>query len=147
MARLEWSLHTAHHAENATALDPAELAQCAPQLFDDAQLSLHPACRLIASDWAVVQLWQTHQADTDIAFPVEIAQPNYGLIVRPRWGATMLPLTRGGHAALSALLQGMSVGAALDAALAADPEFDFGASLQQWLAHGVFVAIQLPITT
>jgi len=40
LATLEWALHRAHYAENATALDPAELAQWSPQLLDDAYLTL-----------------------------------------------------------------------------------------------------------
>lgn len=146
MAKLEWALHIAHYADNAAPLNPAELAQLSPELLDGAYLSFHPACRLIASDWAVVQLWQAHQADTEVAFPGEIAQRNYGVVARPHWRTTVLPLTPSGYAALSALQQGQSLGAALDAALEADPEFDFGSCLQQWLAHGVFVAIQLPAT-
>lgn len=149
MAKLEWALHTAYYAENATALDPAELAQWSPQLLDDAHLTLHPACRLIASDWAVVQLWQAHQteggaAPVEVVFPTEIAQSNFGLIVRPHWKATVLPLTQSAYAALFALQQGLSLGAALDAALEVDAQFDFGACLQQWFAHEVFVAIALP---
>jgi hypothetical protein len=151
MAKLEWALHCAHYAENATALHPAELAQWSPQLLDEAHLTFHPACRLIASDWAVVQLWHAHQADSaaavaEAAFPPEIAQSSFGLIARPHWKATVLPLTQSAYAALSALQQGLSVGAALDAALEVDAKFDLGAGLQQWLAHGIFVAIQLPTT-
>lgn len=146
MARLEWALHTAHYADNAVSLNPAELAQWPPERLDGASLFFHPACRLIASEWAVVQLWQAHQADTEIAFPSEIAQPNYGLVARPHWKTTVLPLTASGFAALSALRQGQSLGAALDAALESDPAFDFASCLQQWLAHGIFVAIQPPTT-
>jgi len=99
---------------------------------------------LIASDWAVVQVWQAHQAESGVPFPTEVAQSNFGLIVRPRWKATVLPLTRSAYVALSALRQGTSFGAALDAALEVDAQFDLAACLQQWIAHGIFVAIALP---
>ncbi|HCN88302.1 MAG TPA: DUF2063 domain-containing protein [Oxalobacteraceae bacterium] len=144
MARLEWALHTAHYADNAPALDPAELAQWSPQVLDGAHLLFHPACRLLASEWAVVELWQAHQADSEVAFPAEIARPDYGLVTRPHWRASVLRLAAGSYAALSALRQGRTLGAALDAALDVDPAFDLGTCLQQWLTQGVFVAIALP---
>lgn len=40
------------------------------------------------------------------------------------------------------LLQGWMLGGALDAALAIDPEFDFGAHLQQGLQYGIFAGIE-----
>ena len=144
MATLEWALHRAHYAGNATALNSTELAQWSPQLLDDAHLAFHPACRLIASAWAVVQLWQAHQAEGKDVFPTEIAQSSFALIARLHWKATVLPLTQSAYAALSALQRGRSLGAALDAALEVDAQFDLGACLQQWLAYGIFVAIELP---
>ena len=41
----------------------------------------------------------------------------------------------------TALAAGATLGAALDAAFDCDPEFDFAANLQQWLASEIFVRI------
>jgi hypothetical protein len=142
MARLEWALHRAHYADNVPPLDGAALAQLAPEQLDAARLLLHPACRLIASEWAVVELWHAHQADAD-GFPQQLARRDYGIVVRPQWQAGVLSLSPGAYAALGALQQGEPLGMALDAALEHEPEFDFGIELQRWLRHGVLTGIDL----
>ena len=146
MARLEWALHCAHYAPNAQPIDAAELTQLTPDQLDNARLFFTPACQLAASEWAVVELWQAHQPSEKAAFPADMAHRNFGLVVRPQWTAHVLPLSAAAHRALAALQRGQTLGFALDAALEMDAEFDFGSYLQQWLQHGIFGAIQLPVT-
>lgn len=143
MARLEWMLHRAHFAPNKDAITSEELRQLQPEQLDGARFILHPACCLFASTRAVVELWQAHQSDLNAAFPREIAHASHALIVRPQWKADVLPLTRAEHAALMLLQQGHTLGAALDAAMAVDEGFDFGAHLQRCLRNGVLVDIEL----
>lgn len=138
MAALEWAHHCAHYAADARPVNAADIASLSPEQLDNARLSLHPACRLIASEWAVVEVWQAHQPEWENDFPAQIDHRNHGLIVRPQWKADVLLLTPGAFAALSGLQQGLALGAALDAALEIEPDFDFGFHLQQWLQHAVF---------
>ncbi len=141
MARLEWALHRAHYAADAAVLDPARLMQLPPEQLDAARFRMHPACRLFASRWDVVRLWQAHQ-DDGADFPHEMARPGHAVIARPRWKADILPLTPAAHAALQSLLQGQTLGEAFDAALGIDEAFDLGSHLQQWLRHAVLVDIE-----
>jgi uncharacterized protein (UPF0276 family) len=143
VARCEWALHRAHHEIGATALDPAALASLTPAQFDQVRFTLHPACTLIASDWAAVDIWLAHQTGDDAAMPELLAQNNYAVTVRPQWQATLLPLSRGAHTALQHLQHGETLGDALDAALAVESEFDPGKWLQQWIRHGVLVAMEV----
>jgi hypothetical protein len=139
MARLEWALHRAHYAAGAQAFDAARLQQMTPEQLDETRLALHPACSLFASEWAVVEVWRAHRADAVEGLPQELARENYGLIVRPQWKAEVLSLNTAAHAALAVLQRKGTLGEALDAALVMDEDFDFGAHLQQWLQHAVFV--------
>lgn len=139
MARLEWALHRAHYAGQAEPIQAAALAVLAPEQLDDLQLTLQPACSLIASDWAVLELWQAHQAEDAQPFPAQLASRNLGLVLRPHWKSRVLSLAEGAYAALHALQYGHPLGAALDAAMEVEPDFDFGMHLQQWLAHGILV--------
>jgi hypothetical protein len=139
MARLEWALHRAHYAAGAQTFDAARLQQMTPEQLDETRLALHPACSLFASEWAVVEVWRAHQADAVEGLPQELARENYGLIVRPQWKAEVLSLNAAAHAALAVLQRKGTLGEALDAALVMDEDFDFGAHLQQWLQHAVFV--------
>jgi uncharacterized protein len=143
MARLEWALHRAHYTDDAAPLDAAALASLPPAQLDAARFVFHPACALIASDWAVVTLWQAHQPDTEVSLPQQLDVREHGVVVRPQWKAGVLPLGAAAYAALAALQQGETLGSALDTALELDAEFDFGAQLQQWLRLGIFTAIAI----
>jgi len=147
MARLEWALHRAHYANDAAPLDAAVLTQLTPAQFDAARFSFHPACTLIASEWAVVALWQAHQPGADHRFPQRMDVRDYGLVMRPQWRAEVLPLSTAACAALTALQQRRTLGVALDAALEIDAEFDFSAQLRQWLQLGIFVEIDIADST
>jgi uncharacterized protein len=143
VARLEWALHRAHYAEDAQPIDPARLMLLTPEQLDAAHLVFHPACSLITSEWAVVELWSAHQTEGEENYPKELAARNCGLVVRQQWKADVMPLTAAAHAALAALMQGQALGPALDAALEIDEAFDFGAQLRQWLQNAAFIDVEL----
>ncbi|MGK5074121.1 MNIO family bufferin maturase [Janthinobacterium sp. ZB1P44] len=138
MARLEWALHLAHYAADAQALAPEALAALHPDQLEARRFTLHPTCVLLASDWQVAALWQAHQDDDgERRFPQEMQSAGWALVCRTRWKAQLLVLDVAAHAALLALQQGQTFGAALDAAFELDPAFDLAAHLRQWLAHAV----------
>lgn len=145
MARLEWALHRAHFAADAEGLTAADLAGLDPEQADAARFTLHSACHLLESDWAVAALWQAHQvggADpAAVEFPSEMAAPCHAIVVRPAWKVDLLPLSRAAHAALTALQAGQTLGEALDTALEWDGDFDFGPHLGQWLERSVLVGL------
>ncbi|OFJ48131.1 DUF2063 domain-containing protein [Janthinobacterium lividum] len=148
MARLEWALHLAHYAADAPALAPESLAALHPEQLEARRFALHPACTLLASHWQVAALWQAHQEHQEHAgrgeglgaFPQEMHVASWVLVSRARWKAQVLVLDAGAHAALLALQQGQTFGAALDAAFERDCAFDLAACLRQWLAHAVLSA-------
>lgn len=143
MARLEWALHCAHYADNAPIFNPAVVAQVAPEQLDHVRFAFHPAVTLIASEWAIVELWHAHLPDGEDAFPQTMDRGNYALVARPQWKTVVLPLRESAYAALHALHNGQALGAALDVALEIDAEFDFGFHLQQWLQHAIFSRVDL----
>ena len=142
MARLEWALHRAHYAPNAEALDAAALARIDAAQLEEARLQLHPACALLSSEWDVVSIWQAHQPGSDSEFPDDPAHASQCIVVRPQWRAEALPLSAASWTTLACLQRGDTLGVALDAAFETDPAFDFGAALQAWLKHGIFIAIE-----
>jgi len=139
MATLEWALHRAHYAPAADSLTAQQLAAVAPEAFEQARFRLHPACRLLASEWATVALWQAHQPDSGVAFPQQMEAASHAIVTRPQWKAGVLALSAASHAALTVLSQGGNAGAALDAAFELDEDFDVAGHLQQWIAHAVLV--------
>jgi len=143
MAALEWTLHRAHYAPAAEAVTAGRLAGLSPEQMETARMTLHPACRLYASEWAVVPLWQAHQAGSGVGFPERLAAPSYGMVARPQWKTRVVPLSGAGHAALRVLGEGRDFGAALDAAFDIDEAFDVAGNLQLWLAHALIVKIEV----
>ena len=141
MARLEWALHRAHYAPAADGVTAQQIAALAPQQVETARLQLHPACRLLAFESAVIALWLAHQPDSGAAFPDDMTASGHGVVARPRWRAQVVPLTHAGHAALSVLERGGQFGAALDAAFEIDEDFDMAASLRLWLDHALITGI------
>lgn len=141
MARLEWALHRAHYAPAAEGVTAQQIAALPPDQVETARLRLHPACQLLASEWAVIPLWQAHQQDDGVGFPADMAAPSHGLVARPLWKTQVVPLTRGGHAALAVLERGGEFGAALDAAFDIDEDFDVAGNLQLWIDHAVIVGV------
>ncbi|MDN2705154.1 DUF692 family protein [Janthinobacterium sp. SUN100] len=141
MARLEWAVHLAHYAPDAQGLAPESLAALHPDQLEARRFSLHPACALLESDWQVAALWQAHQeGEGQGMFPQDIRVASCALVCRPGWKAQVLLQDAAAHAALLALRQGQTFGAALDAAFELDPAFDLAAHLRQWLAHAVLTA-------
>ncbi|MGB9990986.1 MNIO family bufferin maturase [Massilia sp. SM-13] len=139
MARLEWLAYRAHFAASAPVLRPEAMAM-APEAFEAAQAQLHPAAALFHSEWAIVEIWQAHQPG-GVELPQDIAGASYALVSRPQWRSLVTPLTRAGAAALQALQDGASMGAALDAAFAEDEEFDITGQLRLWLESGALTSL------
>lgn len=141
MARLEWALHLAHYAADAQALAPESLAALHPDQLEVRRFTLHPACALLASNWQVAALWQAHQeGEGQGMFPQDMQVASWVLVCRPRWKPQVQVVDAAAHAALLALQQGKTFGAALDVAFEQDPAFDLAAHLRQWLAHAVLAA-------
>lgn len=140
MALVEWELHRAHYAPDAGALDAAALGELTPEEFENARFPLHPACVLLASPWAVVPLWLAHQDGSGVDFPSDMAEPSYGVIVRPCWKSSLALLDAATHAAVLALGSGATMGEALDAAIDVDEGFDVEEKLMQWIELGIFAA-------
>ncbi|RFP08570.1 MULTISPECIES: DUF692 family multinuclear iron-containing protein [unclassified Duganella] len=141
MAALEWTLHRAHYAPSADGVTAQQMAALTPEQIETARLQLHPACTLLASEWATVALWQAHQPGSGVPFPDELAAPGYGLVTRPHWKTRVLPLSAASHAALSVLVAGGALGEALDAAFERDDDYDFAANLRQWIDFALIVRI------
>ncbi|MCB1887416.1 MAG: putative DNA-binding domain-containing protein [Rhodocyclaceae bacterium] len=144
VARLEWSVHRAHSAADAHALDAATLAVIAAEDLDGLTLRLHPAVALHESPWAIDAIWLAHQPAAPVPLPAEPRQDSRALVCRPRWRVAVRSLRAGEHAALAAIAAAHPLGEALEAAITTDPDFDPADALPRWLADGLFIAPDTP---
>lgn len=143
MARLEWALHRAHYANSAKPIPPSSVIGLSPESMATAHLTLHPACRLFASQWSVVQIWLAHQEDIDIGWPEYLDQASHALVLRPHWKAMVMPLYPASHAALAHLSDGGDLGSALRCATQVDEGFDAHDQVRQWLDAGLFTDVDI----
>ena len=140
VARMEWLAHRAYYAADAAPLDPARLAAVPEADYAKLRPVLAPACGLLASRWPLARIWTVHQGDYAGAFEGDLdSGPDRILVHRPRWRAIVEPIRPGEYRFLGCALGGDSLGHALAAALAEDPEFDLPAALARWVAAGVIV--------
>jgi hypothetical protein len=140
VARLEWLAHRAHYAADHAPLDTGRLGGIAEHDYPRLKLELHPAVSTLESSYPVFRIWEVHQDDYRGEIAVDLDHgPDRVIVYRPGFRVTVAALSRGELAFLAAIKQGELLGTALESALAADAEFNLGASLQRWIAANVIV--------
>ncbi|MGH8033086.1 MAG: DNA-binding domain-containing protein [Luteimonas sp.] len=157
MARLERLRVQAYHAADADPLptDAWQALLAAPERLAAVRVTLHPACRWLASRFAVHALWLAHQhsdaaatVDADAAVigttlaALDVEAGEDVLVVRPQWDVQMIALPPGGIAWLDALRDGASLGAALSR-VASQSDTRPDALLALLLQHGLVTAIDV----
>jgi hypothetical protein len=139
VATLEWAVHRAYFAADATPLPGERLAMLTPEALLARRFALHPACTWMTSAFPVVTIWQAHQPDSVVALPVEMRRAETALVVRPRWQAQVRLASGAEVAVLAALRDGARLETAISAGLASGEAFDFGGALVRWLDAGILV--------
>ncbi len=153
IARLERARLEALHAADAPVITAASLAGLENRLASLC-FSVHPAVRWVASRFPIHAIWQANQPDRERTSaenkglentrPVQIAnRAEAVLVARPHYTVTLACLDDGGAEFAGHLLAGQSVGAAYDAALVQDANFDVTPVFAQLLASGMFGAFTL----
>lgn len=124
VARLDLAMRASYHAADAAPFD-AQLLQQAPEAIAELRLTLAPATRLLRSRWPLYDLWR-RASNPDAPAPRPVGQAV--LITRPEFDSTVNLLPVGAATWLFSLAD-HPLGAAVEAATAAAPDFDFAASL------------------
>ena len=144
VARLEWAMHTALHAEVCAPLDPTELGGLAPHEVAQLTFQFDPSVTLLDSPWPIDQIWRVNRADEEVYAPVDLNAGGVSLEIR-RWEDDV------GFRRLDpvistfrmTLVAGHPLAMAAEAALAASQEFDCVAALHELLTDGVVIGFTL----
>ncbi|MFM0415909.1 HvfC/BufC family peptide modification chaperone [Paraburkholderia aromaticivorans] len=70
LARLEWALHGAYFAADATPFTQEQWYAFGHDTLLDARIGVHPACAALTSRYAVARIWQAHQPGWHVTVPV-----------------------------------------------------------------------------
>jgi hypothetical protein len=148
-ARLDWLVHRASRAADGPALAPAldALGQLPPEGL---RLTLRPGCALLSSAWPVAAIWQAHQRQDDERFSAvraafDAGHGQHAWVRRDGFAVEVDTIDAVSARFNAALLSGVSLAAALDAA---SDRFAFDQWLVQALRQRWLVDIQpLPTAT
>lgn len=137
VARLEWHVLRAYHAEDARSLTAQEIADMAGMEPESIVLALHPSAALLASPYPVVSIWQTNTNDVEVQ-PVDLASGGEcALILRSDLEVEVFRIGDVPHAFLSALASGRTL--ALAAQCFADSPESLQPALASLIETGAFV--------
>ena len=141
-ARLEWFIHEAFHAANHERLDLSRLQGVAPEEYGNLRFKLHPAARLMQSDFPVCKIWQANQPDYNGEIAVDLNQGGEALLIMRRdFVVEVVTVSRSEFAILSAFSNGINFSDAVELALAAEPGFDPGEFLQEHVLNSTLIDI------
>jgi hypothetical protein len=144
VARLEWSLHRAGHADDAVPLDLDALRSLHAADLEGLTLRFEPSVALLASPWPVDAIWRANQPDADPDATVDAGTGPVTLEIR-RVGDDVVirRLAPGDHTFRHALLEGKALGAAATTAAACGVDFDLARALRDLIQDNVLVAYRV----
>ena len=140
VARLEAAWTRAHHAADAPSLDMAVLAAVAPEILPAVRLIAHPSATLISSPHPVGSIWGSHQFEA--VPPIAAWGAETVLVLRPDLDVNVHIVPAQDGVFVQALFAGAPLDNAAEAALAVEPNFDFGAALIGLHTLGAFAGIR-----
>lgn len=137
MAHLEWAIHCAHYAADALSISPEDMAEQNPESLEQRLFTLHPACTVFQSSWAIGTLWLAHQLDSDIRFPETIHTVEYILVFRPQWHPKIRIIQAVEYQALLKLIAPCGLSRALETV----PAQKIAALFEQWLVDKLLIDV------
>ena len=144
VARLEWAMNVALHAEEAAPISPAVLAAVPPEEVGRLVFRMDPAASWLASPWPVDAIWRTNQSGADPEATVDLGAGAVRLEIRRQDDAvTMRPLASVEQAFRSRLASGETLEAVAAAVTAQDAAFNLAAGLRSLLDEGLITSFAL----
>lgn len=135
VAHLEWALHESSRADDARPFDFLALGRLSAKAYGAIRFTLHPAVRLLRSDFPVVAIWEANQPGRD-GTPDREGEGDWVLVRRHGLEVSARRLDEPAWRFLAAI----SAGARLEEAASAFGEASrerLGGALQEFVADGV----------
>ena len=140
VARLEWAIQVARHADEARPLDMTRLSSLPVETMPHLVFRLDPSVSFVASRWPIDRIWRANQDDASGIDVVDLDGGGVHLEVRTLGGEVVLrALTASRHAFRRALGDGSVLERAAEIALAMDPSFDLTLEIHQLLQDEVLI--------
>ena len=118
------------------------LAAAPAERLPGLRLRIEASCRLIASEFPLLRIWQVNQPDHAGDDRVSLDEGGDRLVVRrDAQGIVLARVSAGEFGWLDALARGAALEAALRSAQRADAAFDLGAALHRYIGDGTIAAV------
>jgi hypothetical protein len=115
VARLEWAMHEAFHAEDVKPLQMAKLAAVAPEDYGNLQFAVAPWVRLIDTAWPILAIWEANQGDGDLPDDFDLhAGGDWLMVRRDGFECTIDWLEESDFQLLQACMAGATLAQAMD---------------------------------
>lgn len=137
VARLELAIRRSYHAADAKPIAPELLGAIPAEALMETSVALAPAVQVIRSPWPIHDIWRFNTDNAPL--PAPVAQDV--LITRPGFDPVAQVLPPGAARWIDSLINGQTIGAALDTALVGTPEFDMAAPLTLLLQGGALTSL------
>ncbi|MCB6183308.1 DNA-binding domain-containing protein [Leeia sp. TBRC 13508] len=142
VARLDWRVHCAFYAKDASPLSPSSLASVPPEKIGGLIFVFHPAVCLIQSNWPLADIWEYHQPEQKVV-QVDLNKPGGGVLVtRIANVVTPIRLSTVDTAVTNALISGCGFAEAVDIGLAIDEAYQPLSTLQCLFEASALIDIQ-----
>ena len=143
VARLEAARTRSYHAADAAPVDASQFAALDPGAVGGICIAMHPSIEIVRSPYPIVTIWAMNSDEQGLA-PIENWRGEDALVARPYLEVEVRALPPGGAAFLLALAAGRPLGAAAEAALAGDSNFDLTGNIAGLIGSGLVQEIVVP---
>lgn len=142
VARLEYAMGRAYHAEDAAPLPLDVVRSLPPERLEAATASFHPSLQVVPSNYPIVSIWRANMAPNPPQ-SLTLDHAEDALVVRPRLVVEAHALPAAGSVFIETLMSGGTFGEALSAASRRAKDFDLTANLCSLLASEALTAINI----
>ncbi|MFO1434256.1 MAG: DNA-binding domain-containing protein [Candidatus Competibacteraceae bacterium] len=142
IARLEWCYEQVYFAPWQPPLNPQFLESVPPAHYDALHFTFNPACRLLASDYPILHIWQVNQTDYtgDRTVNLDDGGARLLLIRNHTLDVEIQSLEPGEFTLLQTLAEGHDFATACTQALEIQPDYDLPVSFRRHLLQGTWVS-------
>jgi hypothetical protein len=140
-ARIERAWLDAYHAADCPALSSDVFAGINEASIAKLRFTPHPSTRVVCSRYPAVAIFAMNRSNDPVT-PLCSSDAEDALVTRPDHEVVVSSLPPGGATFILALLEGASLGRAVEIALDETSSFDLSANLAGVISAGAFCAVQ-----
>ena len=145
LAKFEWHLHVAFHAQQFTPASPTQLNSIPAEKWPELTLEWQPAVGVIRSEWGIYELWKNRKKDEFKIDKNILERPTCLLIYRSGFDVMTATIEPEEYHLLELLLKGSKLGNACQTLVEkTDHPPNVTPWFGRWMQLGLIAKIKLP---